>query len=271
MNTNGKKTAATLPSVPCAIYPRKSTQASKQTSPTDPHSVWNRSKQILFAVAHKVRRDIRLKLEGHGHAEVKTEELVHDAFLAVIEALPRFHPAKAQFTTFVYSLARHRMGLVARAGFFGVSPEQMHRMDMAKRTPRYHHNDSWLRLTPAPTADPQERSSVRHVATIRDRLPREDRRLLDLFLQEGGNYAAVVWVVRRRRCVAVTLACSAASGQQCKPSSLRPAVPSAGPCGNYRPHAPATDSTQSRHGPPTGLCLPATSVERYLLSRRGRF
>jgi transposase-like protein len=67
----------------------------------------------------------------------------------------------------------------------------MHRLDTAKRTPRYHHNDSCLRFTPASTADPQERSSVRRVATIRRRLPPADRRLLDLYLQEGGNYAAV--------------------------------------------------------------------------------
>ena len=191
MKTKGKKTAATLPLVRSAIYARKSTRASKQLCPTDPASVWNQNQRILFAVAHKVRRAIRLKLDGHGHAELETQELVHDAFLAVIEALPRFQPATAQFTTFVYGLARCRMWLVARAGFFGLSPEQMHRMDTAKRTPRYHHNDSCLRLSTAPTADPQERPSVRRVATIRHRLPPADRRLLDLFLQEGGNYAAV--------------------------------------------------------------------------------
>jgi RNA polymerase sigma factor (sigma-70 family) len=191
MNHPLNKAAATLPLVPCAIYTRKATQASKQPNPTDPLSVWNQSKRILFAVAHKVRRAIHLKLEGHGHAEVEPQELVHDAFLAVMEALPRFHPATAQFTTFVYGLARRRMWLVARAGFYGLSPEQMHRMDTAKRTPRYHYQDSCLRLTPASTADPQERASVRLVATIRHRLPRADRRLLDLYLQEGGNYAAV--------------------------------------------------------------------------------
>jgi DNA-directed RNA polymerase specialized sigma24 family protein len=51
--------------------------------------------------------------------------------------------------------------------------------------------DARLRITPAPIADLEERSSVRRVAAIRHRLPRADRRLLDLFLQEGGNYAAV--------------------------------------------------------------------------------
>jgi RNA polymerase sigma factor (sigma-70 family) len=191
MNHPHKKAAATLPSVRCAICTRKSTETSKQPRPTDPLSVWNQSQRILFAVAHKVRWAIRLKLDGHGHAEVEAEELVHDAFLAVMEALPRFHPVTAQFTTFVYGLARRRMWLVARAGFYGVSPEQMHRMDTAKRTPRYHGKDRCLRITPAPTADPQERPSVRRVATIRHRLPRADRRWLDLFLQEGGNYAAV--------------------------------------------------------------------------------
>jgi RNA polymerase sigma factor (sigma-70 family) len=166
-------------------------QASKQSPPTDPQSVWNQSHRILFAVAHKVRRAIRLKLEGHGRVAVEPQELVHDAFLAVMEALPRFHPARAKFTTFVYGLARRRMWLVARAGFFGLSAEQMHRLDAAKRTPRYHRTDDGLRIIPAPTADREERPSIRHVAIIRRRLPRADRRLLDLYLQEGGNYAAV--------------------------------------------------------------------------------
>ena len=182
MKTKGTKTAATLPRVRCALYTRTS---------TDPLSVWNQSQRILFAVAHQVRRAIRVKLDGHGHAEAEAEELVHDAFLAVMEALPRFQPAQAKFTTFVYGLARRRMWLVARAGFFGLSPEQMHRMDTAQRTPRYHRKDDCLRSSQAPTADSQERLSVRRVASIRHRLPRADRRLLDLFLQEGGNYAAV--------------------------------------------------------------------------------
>ena len=166
-------------------------QAAKPPRPTDPLSVWNQCHRILFAVAHKVRRAIALKLNGHGRVEVEAEELVHDAFIALMEALPRFDPATAQFTTFVYGLARRRMWLVARAGFFGLSAEQMHRLDAAKRTPRYHRTDDGLRIIPAPTADREERPSIRHVAIIRRRLPRADRRLLDLFLQEGGNYAAV--------------------------------------------------------------------------------
>jgi RNA polymerase sigma factor (sigma-70 family) len=132
-----------------------------------------------------------VKLNGHGRVEVEAEELVHDAFLAVMEALPRFDPAKAKFTTFVYGLARRRMWLVARAGFYGLSAEQMHRLDTATRTPRFHRREDGLRITTAPTADRDERPSIRRVALIRHRLPRADRRLLDLYLQEGGNYAAV--------------------------------------------------------------------------------
>ena len=182
MSTKGKKTAATLSLTRCALYTRQS---------TDPLSVWNHSQRILFALSHKVRRAIRLKLDGHGRAEAETDELVNDAFLAVIEALPRFQPAKAQFTTFVYGLARRRMRLVVRACFYGLSPEQMHRLDTAKRTPSYHRNNGCLRSTQAPPADPEQRLSVRRVAGIRQRLPRADRHLLDLYLQEGGNYAAV--------------------------------------------------------------------------------
>jgi RNA polymerase sigma factor (sigma-70 family) len=189
MKTKGQKTAATLPLRRCALDTRMS---------TDPVSVWKQSQRILFAVAHQVRRAIRVKLDGHGRAEAEAEELVNDAFIAVMEALPRFHPATAKFTTFVYGLARRRMWLVARACFYGVSPEQMHRLDTAQRTPRYHGTDGCLRSTPAPIADPEERPSVRLVATIRHRLPRADRRWLDLFVQEGGNYAAIA---RRLRCV----------------------------------------------------------------------
>src|SRR6516162_7639155 len=172
MKTKGQKTSATLPLLRCALDTRKS---------TDPQSVWNQSQRILFAVAHQVRRAIRVKLDGHGRAEAEPEELVHDAFIAVMEALPRFNPATAKFTTFVYGLARRRMWLVARAGFYGLSPEQMHRLDTAKRTPRYHHTEGCLRITPAPPADRDERPSVCRVAAIRHLLPRADRRLLDLF------------------------------------------------------------------------------------------
>ena len=168
-----------------------SPRMSKQPIRSDAVAVWQQSQRILFAVANKVKRAILLNLEGHGRAEAELEELVHDAFIAVMEALPRFNPATAQFTTFVYGLARRRMWLVARACFFGLSPEQMHRLDTAQRTPRYHHKDGCLRSTPAPPADTDERLSVGRVAAIRHRLPRADRHLLDLFLQEGGNYAAV--------------------------------------------------------------------------------
>ena len=109
MKTKGKKTAATLPPARCALDTRTSLDAL---------SVWNQSQRILFAVAHQVRRAIRVKLDGHGRAEAELEELVNDAFLAVMEALPRFNPATAKFTTFVYGLARRRMWLVARACFY---------------------------------------------------------------------------------------------------------------------------------------------------------
>ena len=62
MKAKGKKTAATLPLLHCALHTRKS---------TDPLSVWKHSQRILFALAHKVRRAIRLKLDGHGRAEAE--------------------------------------------------------------------------------------------------------------------------------------------------------------------------------------------------------
>jgi DNA-directed RNA polymerase specialized sigma24 family protein len=166
-------------------------------APPDPTALWNASKRILFAVAGKVRQSVRDKLEGHGHAEAEPEELVHDAFLCLMEALPRFHPATAKLTTFAYGLARRRMWLVARAAFYGLSPEQMHRMDTAKRTPRSHRGQRTLGMAASPVADTQTRDSARKVAAIRRRLPRKDRRLLDLYLQEGGNCAAVARRLRR--------------------------------------------------------------------------
>ena len=103
--------------------------------PADPAALWDVSKRILFAVAWKVKQAIRLKLVGHGRGEAEAEELVHDAFICIVEALPRFNPATAKLTTFVYGLARRRMWLVARAAFYGLSPEQMH----AWTRPKEHH------------------------------------------------------------------------------------------------------------------------------------
>ena len=162
-----------------------------QDVPTDPAALWDMSKRILFAVANKVRQSVRLKLNGHGRGEAEPEELVHDAFLCLMEAMPRFNPSAAKLTTFVYGLARRRMWLVARATFYGLSPEQMHRMDTAKRTPRYHHGERTLGLTAARQEDASARESIRRVTAIQQRLSVKDRRLLSLYLQEGGNYSAV--------------------------------------------------------------------------------
>jgi len=162
-----------------------------QDVPTDPAALWDVSKRILFHVANKVRQSVRLKLEGHGRGEAEPEELINDAFLCLMEALPRFNPAAAKLTTFVYGLARRRMWLVARAAFYGLSPEQMHRMDTAKRTPRYHGGEHTLGVTAARQEDGGASESVRRVAAIQQRLPVQDRRLLSLYLQEGGNYSAV--------------------------------------------------------------------------------
>jgi RNA polymerase sigma factor (sigma-70 family) len=171
----------------------------KQAIPTDPAAVWEQSKRILFAVAKKIKLAIRSKLEGHGRGEAEPEELVNDAYICLMEALPRFNPATAKFTTFVYGLARRRMWLVARAAFYGLTPERMHCMDTQKRTPRYHRGERTLRVAAAPREDAEERESVRRVNAIRQRLPVKDRRLLDMYLQEGGNYSAVARRLHRKR------------------------------------------------------------------------
>ncbi|MGH7223521.1 MAG: RNA polymerase sigma factor [Gemmataceae bacterium] len=170
---------------------RISSDRGEQTVPADPSTLWNQSKRILFTVARKVRQSVRLKLEGHGRGEAEAEELVNDAFICLVEALPRFNPATAKLTTFVYGLARRRMWLVARAAFYGLSPEQMHCMDTANRTPHFHRGERTLRVAASPAEDAHERESVRKVDAIRQRLPVKDRSLITMYLQEGGNYSAV--------------------------------------------------------------------------------
>jgi hypothetical protein len=169
-----------------------------QAIPSDPAAIWNQTRRLLYSVAKKVKIAIRLKLEGHGRAEAEIHELVHDAFIALLETLPRFNPATAKLTTFAYGLARRRMWLVARACFYGLTPEQMHRMDAHKRTPHFHRGARSLRITASPAAD-TERESVRKVAAIRRQLRRQDRRLIDLYLEEGGNCSAVSRRLHRKR------------------------------------------------------------------------
>jgi RNA polymerase sigma factor (sigma-70 family) len=173
-----------------------SARASSQPIPSEPAAIWHETKRILFAVARKVRQAVRLKLEGHGRGEAEPEELVNDAFITLMEALPRFNPATAKLTTFAYGVAHRRMWLVARSAFYGLSPEEMHRMDAAKRTPSYHRGERTLRATAAPMENTCERESVRRVSAIQQRLPNRKRRLITMYLQENGNFSAVA---RRQR------------------------------------------------------------------------
>ncbi|HTU19638.1 MAG TPA: hypothetical protein VMG10_16375 [Gemmataceae bacterium] len=98
---------------------------------------------------------------------------------------------RAKLTTFVYGLARRRKWLVARAAFCGLSPEQLHRMDTAKRKPRFSRGERTLGVTAAGQEDASERESIRKVAAIQQLLPVQDRCLITLYLHEGGNYSAV--------------------------------------------------------------------------------
>jgi DNA-directed RNA polymerase specialized sigma24 family protein len=169
----------------------------QEAIPSDPSALYALTRRILYLVAGKARRAVRFKLDGHGHDEAEADELVNDAFVCILEALPRFDPATARLTTFCYGMARRRMWLYARAVFYGVSPEQMHRMDTAKRAPRYHYSIHTRRGFRQRVPDAEPRESVRRVEVIRRSLPRRERRLLDLFLQEDCCYAGVA---RRRGC-----------------------------------------------------------------------
>jgi hypothetical protein len=50
----------------------------------------------------------------------------------------------------------------------------------------------------APEPDTEPRESVRRVQAIRKSLPRRDRHLIDLYLQEGGNMSAVARRLHRK-------------------------------------------------------------------------
>jgi DNA-directed RNA polymerase specialized sigma24 family protein len=163
----------------------------QEAIPSDPSALYALTRRILYLVAGKVRRAVRLKLEGHGHDEAEADELVNDSFLALLEALPRWDAGKGKLSTFCYGLARRRMWLLARATFYGVTPEQMHRIDTRKASPRYHYSIHHRRGFRQPVEDAEGRKSVRKVEVIRRTLPRADRRLIDLYLQERGCYSAV--------------------------------------------------------------------------------
>ena len=145
---------------------------TSKTVPADPATLWDMSKRILFAVARQVRQSVRLKLQGHGRGEAEPEELVNDAFVCIVEALPRFNPATASLTTFVYGLARRRMWLVARAAFYGSSRSKCTAWTRPSATPRYHRGERTLRVAASPAED-AERAGIRpqgrcHPAALAD-------------------------------------------------------------------------------------------------------
>jgi hypothetical protein len=70
----------------------------------NPTALYAQVRRILYLVAGRVRQAVRLKLEGRGHEEAVADELVNDAFVCVLEALPRWNASKGKFTTFAYGL-----------------------------------------------------------------------------------------------------------------------------------------------------------------------
>jgi hypothetical protein len=82
-------------------------------------------------------------------------------------------------------------------------------MDAAKRTPRFHYDVDGRRKGRSRgfakslkrQADGEERLSVKRVDAIRRQLPSKDQRLIDLFLQEGGNYSVARRLKRHRTAV----------------------------------------------------------------------
>ena len=177
----------------------------------------------MFAVARKVRQSVRLKLEGHGRGEAEPEELVNDVFVCLMEAL---RPSTRHLRSLLRSCTLWHVaacGLSPAPLFYGLSPEQMHRMDAAKRTPRYHRGERTFALrhrqrktrsngNPSAASMPSGSAAGQGSAPHHDVLAR-GRQLFRRRPPPARAIAAVFWTA--------TIGCSAAS----RP---RPDAPSTG-------------------------------------------
>ena len=222
MKTKGKKTAATLPLLRGALGARKS---------TDPRSVWNQSQRILFAVAHQVRRAIRVKLDGHGRAEAEPEELVNDAFIAVMAALPRFNPARRRSRPSCMAWLDAACGWWPALASLASAPSKCTAWTRpnARRVTMARTAACGAAKRPQPTAKSGRRSAASLASAIACRVPIGVGWICSCRRAATTPPSLVVWVVGRRACAAASIACLAASGPPFNRSSLRPAVPSAGP------------------------------------------
>ncbi|MHB1424535.1 MAG: sigma-70 family RNA polymerase sigma factor [Gemmataceae bacterium] len=160
-----------------------------QTIPADPAAIFMLTRKMLYCIAKRTLTAYRNESPGHPLPDL--DELVNEGFAALLDVLPRWNASKGKLTTYAYGVFRRAMWVYARAAYFGLAPQEYRRLCARKATPRYHHGTDTAKEMAAPVEEAEQRQSVRRVDAIRRQLPREDRRLVELFLEEGGNYSAV--------------------------------------------------------------------------------
>lgn len=169
----------------------------EQTILADPATLYLLTRKMLYALAKRTLTAFRNEAPGHPLPDL--DELANEGFAALMDVLPRFDARKAQFTTYAYGVFRRSMWVYARAAYFGLTPQEYRRLCARKATPPFHHGTDTAKEMAAPVQDTEQRQSVRRIAAIRRALPREDRRLVDLFLEEDGNVSSVARRLRRNR------------------------------------------------------------------------
>lgn len=162
--------------------------------------LWQQTKPLLFALARRTLQAVRSRF-GNGRT-IEPEELVSDAYLHLMETLPRFKPGTASIKTFAWSVAKGRMWRVAKAAAFGLTADEYHRLEAKNHMPRFtrEDNEEVLRGVAAADADTEEqRQSVGRVAAIRRRLPAKDQALIDVYLESNGCFAEAARRLQRDR------------------------------------------------------------------------
>jgi hypothetical protein len=110
-------------------------------------------------------------------------------------AVNRAPPQRCDPLGLLQAGGERRRGLCCLGGVLRVTPLEMRRRwagytRRGERLPR-HQGEKTLAVLPAADADEGERPSAARVARLLAGLPRPERRLLGLYLQENGNATAV--------------------------------------------------------------------------------
>jgi RNA polymerase sigma factor (sigma-70 family) len=159
--------------------------------------VWQQVKPVLFALARKTRQAIAARFDRQ---PIEAEELVSDAFIELMNVLPRFKPGRLSLKSYAWGVAKRRMWRVAKAAAFGLTADEYHRLEARKRMPRFSREDNEEVLRGVAAADTvEQRQSVGRVAGLRRRLPAKDRALIDVYLESNGCFAEAARRLQRDR------------------------------------------------------------------------